>query len=155
VPGHHGHIYLKWMEVKMTRTAHHVHQIHHGHCPKINICNAWHTQAYHLGQWLSVQKAILHTTSVLYHPATNSLVEHAVQTLKSFLKKTPDGTLEDRLSKFLFHYRITPHSTTGIPQLSYLLADDLAPFSTCLPKSCSSQQEQLLSICKALSLLCR
>jgi len=40
----------------------------------------------------------------------------------------------------------------GSPQLSYLLANDLAPSSTCLPKSCSFTAETAevppLSICK-------
>ena len=31
------------------------------------------------------------------------------------------GSLEDRLSKFLFHYRITPHSTTGVTPAELLL----------------------------------
>ena len=52
---------------------------------------------------------------------TNGLAERAVQTFKSFLKKTPDGTLEDRLSKFLLNYRLTPHSTTGITPAELLL----------------------------------
>lgn len=64
---------------------------------------------------------IRHTTSAPYHPATNRLAERAVQTFKSFLKKSPNGTLEDRFSKFLFHYRITPHSTTGTAPAELLL----------------------------------
>ena len=64
---------------------------------------------------------IRHTTSAPYHPATNGLAERAVQTFKSFLKKTPDGTLENRLSKFLLNYRLTPHSTNGITPAELLL----------------------------------
>jgi len=56
---------------------------------------------------------IRHTTSAPYHPATNGLAERAVQTFKSFLKKSPSMPLEDALSRFLHAYRITPHSTTG------------------------------------------
>ena len=41
------------------------------------------------------------------------MVEHAVQTFKQSLKKQTEGTLEQRLSKLLFTYRLTPHSTTG------------------------------------------
>ena len=67
------------------------------------------------------QNGIRHATSAPYHPATNGLAERAVQTFKSFLKKTPGGTLEDQLSKFLFRYRITPHSTTGITPAELLL----------------------------------
>ena len=56
---------------------------------------------------------IRHNTSAPYHPATNGLAERAVQTVKTFSRKTTEGSLEDRLSRFLFLYRITPHSTTG------------------------------------------
>ena len=57
---------------------------------------------------------ICHNTSAPYHPATNGLAERAVQTFKAFLKKSSVSSLEDRLSQFLFQYRITPHATTGI-----------------------------------------
>ena len=57
---------------------------------------------------------IRHNTSAPYHPATNGLAERSVQTFKAFLKKSSVCSLEDRLSQFLFQYRITPHATTGI-----------------------------------------
>ena len=56
---------------------------------------------------------IKHITTAPYHPASNGLAERAVQTLKSGLKKMTTGTLDDRLARFLFQYRLTPHSTTG------------------------------------------
>ena len=36
-----------------------------------------------------------------------------MQTLKVGLKKLTDGCVETKLSRFLFQYRITPHTTTG------------------------------------------
>ena len=56
---------------------------------------------------------IRHVKSAPYHPSTNGLVERAVQTFKKAIKKQ-SGTLQTRLSRFLFKYRTTPHTTTGI-----------------------------------------
>ena len=56
---------------------------------------------------------IRHLTSVPYHPASNSLAKTAVQTFKAAMKKLSTGSLEGRVMKFLFKYRITPQSTTG------------------------------------------
>ena len=48
-----------------------------------------------------------------YHPSSNGLTESAVQTFKDGMKKMSEkGSLETRVSRFLFKYRITPHSTT-------------------------------------------
>ena len=52
-------------------------------------------------------------TSAPYHPASNGLAERAVQVLKTALMEDLSGdNLETQISRFLFHYRITPHSTT-------------------------------------------
>ena len=56
---------------------------------------------------------ITHVKSSLYHLSTNALAEQAVQTFKAGIKKLSKGTLESRLSYFLFHYRLTPQATTG------------------------------------------
>jgi len=56
---------------------------------------------------------IKHLTTAPYHPASNGLAERAVQTLKMGLKKMTVGNIEDKLARFLFQYRITPHTTTG------------------------------------------
>ena len=61
-------------------------------------------------------------TSEPYHAASNDLGERAVQVFKERLKRMPTfGSLETRLSKFLFWYRLTPHSTTGVPPAELLL----------------------------------
>ena len=64
---------------------------------------------------------IKHITSVPCHPATNSLAERAVQTFKSALKQLKEGSLEAPIQRFLFDYRITPHSTTRISPANLLI----------------------------------
>jgi len=67
------------------------------------------------------KNGIKHTFSTPYHPATNGQVERAVQTFKQGLCEIPHGSVEEKLIKFLFKYRITPHSTTGIPPAELLM----------------------------------
>ena len=67
------------------------------------------------------RNGIKHVTSAPYHPSTNGQVERAVQTLKQGIKRTPGDSIQERLSKFLFDYRITPHATTGMPPCELLM----------------------------------
>ena len=64
---------------------------------------------------------IKHITSAPYHPASNGLAERAVQTFKSALERLKVGSLETLIQRFLFDYRITPHSTTGISPANLLM----------------------------------
>ena len=59
---------------------------------------------------------IKHIRSAPYHPATNGEAERFVQTFKRALKaaKSDQGSLVDKLYRFLLSYRSTPHSTTGV-----------------------------------------
>ena len=67
------------------------------------------------------QNGVKHPTSSPYHPASNGLAERAVQTLKNGLKKVQGGSLESRIAKVLFTYRISPHATTGRAPAELLL----------------------------------
>ena len=56
---------------------------------------------------------VKHVTSAVYHPSTNGLAERMVQTFKRALKRSEES-LQLTLDRFLFNYRMTPHTTTGV-----------------------------------------
>ena len=57
--------------------------------------------------------SIRHIQTAPYHPSSNGMAERSVQVIKQGIRKQSTGTLNDRISRVLFQYRITPHSTTG------------------------------------------
>jgi hypothetical protein len=64
---------------------------------------------------------ISHLTTPFYHPNSNGLAERSVRTFKDNMRKQgPNIPLQDRICKFLFHYRITPHPSTGEPPCKLL-----------------------------------
>ena len=60
------------------------------------------------------RNGIKHITTSPYHPSSNGLAERAIQTFKNGLRKMRDGSLKTKLARFLFFYRTTPQSTTGM-----------------------------------------
>ena len=67
------------------------------------------------------KNGIKHRTSAPYHPSTNGLTERAMQRFKKGLKKMKAGSIEDKMSRFLFAHRNTPQSTTGVSPAELLL----------------------------------
>ena len=61
-----------------------------------------------------------------YHPSSNGLAEHAVKTVKQGISKLTEGSLQDKISRFLYSYRLTPHTTTERPPASSRANDGLA-----------------------------
>lgn len=50
-----------------------------------------------------------------YHPASNGLAKHAVQTFKIGIKKMTDGSLETKLARFKWnHPSLNYRSTTNV-----------------------------------------
>ena len=68
------------------------------------------------------QNGIQHITSAPFHPASNGLAEKAVQTFKDGMKKVKGDTLETKVARFLFNYRITPQTTTGLSPAEMLMS---------------------------------
>ena len=67
------------------------------------------------------RNGIRHITSAPYHPASNGLAERSIQTFKEAMKNAKGTDIETQLSRFLFHYRNTPHTTTGHTPAELLL----------------------------------
>ena len=67
------------------------------------------------------RNGIKHLTSAPYHPSSNGLAERAVQLVKRGLKKITQGSMKSRLAQVLFHYRLTPQTTTGVSPSELLL----------------------------------
>ena len=57
---------------------------------------------------------IKHVKSSPYHPSTNGLAERTVQTSKEGMRQQKTASIEIHIARFLFAYRNTPHSTTGV-----------------------------------------
>ena len=70
---------------------------------------------------------VKHVRSAPYHPSTNGLAERIVQSLKHSLKASQSSglSLSQRVSNFLFMYRSTVHSTTGVTPASLFLKREL------------------------------
>ena len=64
-----------------------------------------------------------------YHPSSNGLAKRAVQTFKTTMKRMSGGCVENKVARFLFKYRVTLHSTTGVPpaELINYLEDSYVP----------------------------
>ena len=75
--------------------------------------NATAFTSYEFTQFLKLN-GIRHVRTPPYHPASNGLVERTVQTFKEGFKRLMKGSLNTRLARFLFKYRMTPHSSTGV-----------------------------------------
>ncbi|KAL5503444.1 hypothetical protein EMCRGX_G010396 [Ephydatia muelleri] len=92
----------------------------HGWQPQILVSDNGAAFSSSEFQTFVARNGFKHVRSAPYHPATNGLAERAVQTVKDALKKT-SGDIDTRLSRFLFQYRLTPHSSTGQSPAKLLL----------------------------------
>ena len=74
-----------------------------------------------------LNNGIKHIRSAPYHPATNGLVEHFVQSFKRAMEamKNSRQTWQHRLSSFLLAYRSTPHTVTNVSPGSLFLQREL------------------------------
>ena len=84
--------------------------------PKVVVTdNASCFKSEEFGEFMRINY-LKHMTGALYHPSTNGLTEMAVQTLKKLLEtNTSRVSIDTLISRFLFTYRITSQSVTGVP----------------------------------------
>ena len=131
-----GHMYLilvdtysKWLTVELMQTITTEKTIQ-------NLCTVFATHGiphkivtgngptFHSEQFKTfmMHNGIKHIFSAPYHPSSSGLAERAVQTVKKGLRQMQGSeSIQDKLSKFLFKYRNTPHITTGIPPCELLM----------------------------------
>ncbi|XP_033114045.1 uncharacterized protein K02A2.6-like [Anneissia japonica] len=88
---------------------------------KVLVSNNGSTFTSELFKEFAMRNRIKHMFSAPFKPSSNGLAERAVQTVKQGLAKIAEGSLQTKLSRFLFKYRITPHSTTGVPPCKALM----------------------------------
>eukprot|EP00096_Caligus_rogercresseyi_P015395 TRINITY_DN783_c0_g1_i10.p1 TRINITY_DN783_c0_g1~~TRINITY_DN783_c0_g1_i10.p1 ORF type:complete len:755 (+),score=-63.82 TRINITY_DN783_c0_g1_i10:668-2932(+) len=98
-------------------------------------------------KFITINKIKL-TNSAPYHPSTNGQAENAVKIFKNFLKTCGIFTMF-KLNQFLFRYRITPHSTTGVTPSELMIGrklksslDMVTPIPTILETVVRSQNCQ-------------
>ena len=75
-------------------------------------------------QTFVLRNGIVHSRTTPYHPASNGQVERVVQVFKEGIKRSGSGSLETKLSRFLFHY-CTTHTTTGATPAKLLMGRHL------------------------------
>ena len=127
---------------------------HHQKTPR-HICSTQFNSENSHRQWVSFykcyfwsiygQKRIKHICSSPYYPSTNGLAERAVQTSKQCLRQIEGGSVKEKLSRFLFKYRITPHSSTGVAPAELLMGRCLRSRLDLLkPDSSTTEQDHQL-----------
>ena len=92
------------------------------------------------------RNGIKHVTSAPGHPSSNGLAERAVKTFKNGLSRLKDGSITDKLSRFLFAYRNIPQATTGSTPAELMMGRRLrSPLDLVKPdleKRVSTKQDQ-------------
>ena len=68
---------------------------------------------------------MLYKFSPSLHHVSNGQAEALVKVVKTALAKRTDGSLQTRLSRFLFSYRNAPHTSTSRPPAELLLGRPL------------------------------
>ena len=124
-----GHMYLvvidahsKWMEVHIMQSTTSAATIvklkeifaTHGLPETIVSNNGPNFTSAELENFLS-KNGVKHTKVLPYHPASNGQAQRAVRAFKEGVEKMEEGTMQDKLSRFLLKYRTTPHDHRGSP----------------------------------------
>ena len=122
--------FSKWLEVFIVSSASSLQTIE-----KLRICFSTHGipdiivsdngsafTSEEFGSFAS-KNGIKLITSAPYHPSSNGAAERSVQTFKKHMEKQDksESPLQALISQFLFSYRNTPHSRTGLTPAEVLL----------------------------------
>ena len=121
--------YSKWIDAQVVnaatsyKTVEHLRSVFatHGIPAMIVIDNGSAFTSYEFAEFTQ-KNGIRHIKVSSYHPSSNGMAEGAVKIIKDGLKKSGNfQSIECCLSRVLFQYRITPHSTTGVSPAELLM----------------------------------
>ena len=120
--------YSKWLEVHVmksttsTATIEKLREIFAMHgLPKTVVSDNGTNFSNNEFELFMSQNGIKHIQVSPYHPASNGQAERAVRVFKEGIVKMEGGSLKTKLARFLLNYRISPHSTTGVPPAKLLM----------------------------------
>ena len=116
--------YSKWLDVQVVNAAtsrvtiEHLQTLFATHgIPEVVVSDNDTTFTSTKFSQFMTKNGIRHVKIAPHHPSSNDLAERAVKTFKEGMKKcisSSSESIECCLSRVLFQYRITPHSTTGV-----------------------------------------
>ncbi len=120
--------YSKWLEVKIASSASssitikHLRSICSTHgLPEVLVTDNGTCFTSQEFKDFTTRNRIRHVRTAPYHPTSNGQAERAVRIVKVAIKNVSKDSLETQLSRVLFHCRLTPQSTTGLPPAELLL----------------------------------
>ena len=88
------------------------------------------------------KNGIRHVKVSTYHPSSNRMAERAVRTFKEGMKKLGNSqSIQCRMARVLFQYRITPHSTTGVSPAELLMGQRIRSHLDLVQPNLSNQVE--------------
>ena len=92
------------------------------------------------------KNGIRHIPTAPYHPSSNGQAERMVRTFKETMKKLKGGDVETKVSRLLFKYRMTPHTSTGVSPSQLMLKREIrTPFHLMQPGSQSTPKAGIKS----------
>ncbi|KAI6648346.1 hypothetical protein LOD99_12155 [Oopsacas minuta] len=129
----------KWLKVAIVNSATSTNTIDnlrmmfstHG-LPEVIVSDNWSVFSSKEFSEFTCRNNIRHIRTPPHHPSSNGQVERAVQTFKDAMGKESCDTLQTRVARFLFHYRTTPHTTTGISSAELMMGRRLRTHMSCL-----------------------
>ena len=142
--------YSKWIDVQVVsaatsyKTIEHLRSLFatHGIPVVIVTDNGTTFTSYEFAEFTQ-KNGIRHIKISSYHPSSNGMAERAVKIVKDGLMKK-SGTsqsIEYRLSRVLFQYRITPHFTTGVSPAKLLMGRRIRSHLDLVQPNLSNQVE--------------
>ena len=122
--------HTKWLEVfQVSATTSSKHQLRTTfarfrlpHTVVINNGSCFTSEEF--GTFLT-KNGVHHMKTAPYHPSSNGQAECAGQVFNNGVKRLKDVTILNRLARFLFSYRYTLHSTTGLPPAKLMFGRNL------------------------------